>query len=110
MVVKDYSRFFNEEGEELFLPVTMVAVKESTQASACSKILGPDGWTKEICVACMYFMGLDLLESIEESRISVAISSAVDSTFLALIPKKTTREDLGHFRPISLCNFVYKVI
>ena len=111
MMVKEYPIFFNEaKGEELFLLVTMVEVKEAVQASVCSKITGSDGWTNDLFMAYLDFMGQYLLEAIEESRVSGAISGTINSTFLAPIPKKLVSEGLGDFRPISLCNFVYKVI
>ena len=92
MVVKEYPRFFNEaKGEELFLPITMVEVKEEIQASACSKIPRPDGWTMELFMVYLDFIGQDLLEAIEESSVSRAISKVINSTFLALIPTKSVR-------------------
>jgi hypothetical protein len=55
-------------------------------------------------------MGNDLLGAIEESRISGKFFRSLNATFVALIPKDSKPTSFNDFIPISLCNFVYKVI
>ena len=47
---------------------------------------------------------------IEYSRSSGWIPASFNSTFIALIPKSDNALSLNDFRPISLCNCVYKII
>ena len=47
---------------------------------------------------------------VEDSRISRKIPACFNSTFIALIPKVDNPKSLHDFRPISLCNCIYKVI
>jgi hypothetical protein len=55
-------------------------------------------------------MGEDLHKAIEESRCTCFILGALNATFFALIPKVSKTNSFHDFRPIALCNFVYKVI
>ena len=55
-------------------------------------------------------LGRDLLQVIEDSRSSGWIPASFNSTFIALIPKFDNATSLNEFRPISLCNCVYKII
>ena len=55
-------------------------------------------------------VGKDLLSAVDCARISGHITPSVNSTFLALIPKKDKPVTFVDFRPISLCNLVYKLI
>ena len=55
-------------------------------------------------------MGLDLLQVVEDSTIRAMIPRDMNSNFVALIQKKSLTDDLGDFLPISLCNYVYKLI
>ena len=64
----------------------------------------------ELFLDCFEIMGSDLLRAVEDSKTRGVISGAMNSTFVALIPKKSTLDDLGDFCPISLCNYVYKII
>jgi hypothetical protein len=47
---------------------------------------------------------------VEESRRLGSISGGLNATFLTLIPKANKTESFEDFRPISLCNLVYKII
>ena len=55
-------------------------------------------------------IGTDLLKVIEESRINGRIHGPFNTTFIALIPKVNDPQYFDDFRPISLCNCIYKII
>ena len=55
-------------------------------------------------------MGEDLLKAIEQSRLEGVVTNSINSTFLTLIPKFEKPYTFADFRPISLCNLVYKTI
>jgi hypothetical protein len=75
-----------------------------------SKSPGPDGWTVEFFLTFYDILGNDILEMVEESRRKGWVSGALNATFLALIPKSNNPDSFGGFRPIALCNLVYKII
>ena len=41
---------------------------------------------------------------------SATLLKSLSQTYIALIPKTKTLEEVAHFRPISLCNVTYKII
>jgi hypothetical protein len=49
-------------------------------------------------------------EVVEESRASGVVLPALNATFHTLIPKEERVTNPKHFRPIALCNVIYKVI
>jgi hypothetical protein len=55
-------------------------------------------------------LGEDILGLVEESRRKGRVSGALNATFVALIPKIDKPDSFGGFRPITLCNLVYKII
>jgi len=55
-------------------------------------------------------MGDDLVKMVEESRKNGRVSEELNATFLSLIPKSENPGYFREYRPISLCNLVYKII
>jgi hypothetical protein len=104
-------KFFNDsESDELGKFVTLEEVKDTINKMPKDKIRGPDGWTQELFQTFFYLMGEDLHKAIEESICKGFIPSALNANLFALIPKVSKPNSFHEFRPISLCNFVYKVI
>ena len=99
-----------EDNFELMKPVTLKEIQHILSISKNDKSPGPDGIPVEVYRCLFDVLGEDLLRVIELSRVSGKIPTIFNSTFLALIPKIDHPLSFEDFMPISLCNFVYKII
>ena len=55
-----------------------------------------------------YLVGKDILNVIKQSRSEARVIGALNATFITLIPKCDKPTTLAEYRPISLCNLIYK--
>lgn len=55
-------------------------------------------------------LGSDLLQIIEDSKKRGRILGSLKATFIAVIPKSDKPLSFDGFRPISLCNCIYRII
>jgi hypothetical protein len=104
------SKVSNSMNNNLLAEFTTVEVKKALDQMAPNKAPGPDGFTagfyqqnwdtvgSEVCEAALYFFK------------NASMDGVINSTNIALIPKKKTPVSVTEFRPISLCNVVYKII
>lgn len=74
------------------------------------KALGPNGFTINFYKACWNLVKHQVWEVVEDSRRSGSILKSLNSTFIPLIPKVEEENTPQKFRPISLCNVIYKII
>jgi hypothetical protein len=74
------------------------------------KAPGPDGFTVEFFKACWKIVEHDVYRVVEESRRSASILKALNATMITLIPKENEATTPDCYRPIALCNVVYKII
>eukprot|EP00253_Pinus_taeda_P035349 PITA_35349 len=106
-----FPRFIEEEeAEELSTPVSKEEVEAVMKNMAKDKSPGPDGWTIELFLHFFDLIGSEITDVVEESRLKGEIYRPFNSTFIALIPKKDDPGTFEDFRPISLCNCIYKII
>lgn len=110
-LIREYPSFFNvAEGELVARPVTLEEVKKVLEESEKSLRPGLDAWTVDFFLSFFDAMGKDLLDVVEESRISRKVYGALNATFISLILKKDKPQIFQDYRPIALCNLVYKWI
>jgi len=102
-VMEEDNRMLMEEIEEVELGRVLHSLQKD-------KSPGPDGWPIEFYTGFYDLLGLDLLHVVEESRRAGIIHQPLNSTFIALIPKVDKPKSFDDYRPISLCNCVYKII
>ena len=99
-----------EENLELMEEISEEELKETLNSFQKHKSPGPYEWTMEFFPEACDTIGHDLLQLVEETRVNGVLHPPLNSTFLALIPKKDNLESLEDFSPISLCNITYKVV
>jgi len=74
------------------------------------KAPGPDGFTIDFFHFCWLMIREEVWKLVEESKTSGKVLSALNTNFLTLIPKEERVTHSNHFRAISLCNVIYKII
>ena len=77
---------------------------------ALGKAPGSDGFTSNIFQHFWDLVKEEVLEIVEEYRNKRGFLKALNSTFLTLIPKEVGADSPDKFRPIALCNVIYKII
>lgn len=90
--------------------ITKAEVDEAIKNMEKNKAPRPDGFTGEFFQATWTFMSEDLVNIVEESRCTKRMHPPLNATFLALIPKTKHSKEPQGFRPIALCNVVYKIL
>jgi len=110
-VLQQIPRLFSEEDNWILeRPVTLLELEKILKSCEKEKSSGLDGWTVEFYLGFWYMVGTEVLHMVEETRRMGLIIGALNSTFIALIPKISKPTTFDEFHPISLCNFIYKII
>jgi hypothetical protein len=105
-----FPRFVDEEDNRALMEeVIEDELKEVLHSFQKDKILGRMVGPHIFC-RLYDIIGKDILKVVEESHINGHIHAPLNATFISLIPKKDDPQSLEYFRPISLCNNIYKVV
>jgi hypothetical protein len=72
--------------------------------------LGPDGFNVEFYLAAWTWIGEDVVQLVRNFFRTGIMPTHINDTHIALIPKKLVPLVPADYRPISLCNVIYKII
>ena len=103
-------RCSTEEKERLIKPVLAEEIKKILFAMPTDKSPGPDGFTAEFYKSTWDIIGSEFILAVQSFFVKGFLPKGVNSTILALIPKKLETKEMKDYRPISCCNVIYKVI
>lgn len=95
---------------QLLAPVTVEEVKKAVFAINPSKSPGPDGMTGFFFQQFWESMGGHLTTMVTDFFSTGKLEPCMNNTNICLIPKKHKAVRLTKFRPISLCNVIFKII
>ena len=99
-----------EDAPGLTQPVTLLEIEAALHSFKKDRSPGRNGWPAKFYLHFFDLLGKDLLSAVDSTRVLGCVPPSLNSTFLALIPKKDKPTSFANFRPISLCNLLYKLI
>lgn len=85
-------------------------IKSAAFSIASNKSPGPDGIPGAVFQKLWTPMAKDVLDGVRSFFNNGNILKEWNHTFITLIPKISNPVEVGDFRPISLCNVVYKIV
>ena len=71
---------------------------------------GPDGFSRRFFTFAWAVVGKDVFEAVGSFFFGSKLPRSITATSIVLIPKVSSPQDFSHYRPISLCAFVNKII
>ncbi|XP_022566691.2 uncharacterized protein LOC111210528 [Brassica napus] len=109
--LKTLLNFQCEEADRALLShdVPAIEIKHVLFAMANNKSPGPDGYTCEFFKVAWDIVGDDFVIAVQSFFKTDFLPKGINSTILALIPKKENSKTMKDFLPISCCNVIYKV-
>ena len=94
----------------LELPFTPLQVKEALFQMGPIKAPGPDGMSAVFHKKYQHVVGEDITKAVLNILNGNDSMPEINHTYIVLIPKIKAPQDLSQFRPISLCNVLYKIV
>lgn len=71
---------------------------------------GPDGFTGDFFKHCWEIVESDVCRAVQAFFLTSCIELGLNSSNMVLLPKVSTASAIGHYRPIVLSNFLFKVV
>jgi hypothetical protein len=96
--------------ERLISPFTAEDVKKAVFSIGDLKAPGPDGLHALFYKKFWHLVGNEITAAVLRAINERIIPNGWNETVIVLIPKVDNPEEVSQFRPISLCNVVYKII
>ena len=96
--------------EELSRPYSVEEVKVVLFQMGPTKVPGPDGMNALFYQKFWHIVGNDVSSAVLDFLNSGIKIPEINYTHIVLIPKVKSPEKMTDFRPISLCNVIYKII
>lgn len=90
--------------------VTYEEIKHALFYMSPWKASGHDGFSVGFYQRAWHTVGIQFYEYIKKVCKSPSEVSTINQTNICMIPKKKHLDCINHFRPISLCNVLYKVV
>lgn len=100
----------SQMNENLNQPVTDLEIKCAVESMGEMKAPGPDGLNGLFFQKNWDTIGADVCSAIKEFFAQGQLPAELNETEVTLIPKVPMPDCLNHLRPISCCNYIYKVI
>ncbi|XP_059295557.1 uncharacterized protein LOC132048893 [Lycium ferocissimum] len=100
----------SEEDNELLVVPNADEVKQAVFALNRDSACGPDGLKGTFFYACWHIVGPDVLNMVKAFHEGHTLPKSITHTNLVLLPKKQDVQTYADIRPMSLSNFINKVI
>ena len=103
-------RCTEEDKVMLISQVSAEEIKKVLFSMPNDKSPGPDGFTSEFFKSAWDIIGDEFILVIQSFFVKGFLPKGINTTILALIPKRKEAREMKDYRPISCCNVIYKVI
>ncbi|CAN1218975.1 Transposon TX1 uncharacterized 149 kDa protein [Linum perenne] len=100
----------DEMNVDLTKPISIEEIKQAAFSLGASKAPGPDGFNGVFFRKFWSSLGNHFCSEIVNFFITGDMPEGWNDTHITLIPKVPNAESISQYRPISCCNFRYKII
>eukprot|EP00253_Pinus_taeda_P023063 PITA_23063 len=110
-IIRHITRIITEDHNTLLLkPISLQEVESAVNQLKAGKAPGPDGFTSNFLQHFWDLIKWEVWQVVEESRTLQWMYPGMNATFIALIPKVEESNTPDKYRPIALCNIIYKIV
>lgn len=105
-----YPKLTDQEVENLGRPIDFEETTRAVKSMKPNKAPGPDGYQALFYQKYWDVVGKDVHKFVANAFEKGEFPEEINATHISLIPKIESPERVTQFRPISLCNVIYKIL